>query len=501
MKRLSIILILAVFALTLWGQANGDLQYIGENAILHVWGSHYERGHAQGYLIGNEVMEVFDDYFWTMAVFSNETFYNMLHTFYQEHFEIDARMHSEAQGIIAGMQDAGISTYHDGLQRDLDENDILLTNAIVDLIAMRGAPWGKDLEIGCSSLSSWGVATQQDSLLEGSSVLTRFMDWSQNSALIANPLLVVHHPSETDEQKWLGFSIPGLIGALTAINEEKTWASLNMGNDHAYTNTMDLSPVMFDLRRGIERADQNADGASNALDLVSTLSAGLHLSGTIIHTMSENASGTIHVVVETNNSGTQTRYQDQNGDLPPDHLAATNHFRVLGNPVCCDRYANIQDSLNMDANMTAKRQWSLLSGAAGQETNLIAAQYVPSTGNILWSAATLALPAYQVPAITLSATDLFDFSVAVQEEHVPQASFSLYPNPLGAGETLGLKSSQPFTACAVYDLRGRRVFSWQNSKAGTQAALDLPELPNGIYLVQLATPAGKTRQGKFVICR
>ncbi|MBW6513838.1 MAG: T9SS type A sorting domain-containing protein [Candidatus Syntrophosphaera sp.] len=501
MKNIYLLLLLGLLLFPLAAQTNGNLQYMGDQAILQVWGSHFERGHAQGYLLGNAMLDVFDQYYYLMVANSSPVYYNFLWNYFMEHFDSDPRMQSESQGIIQGLEDAGISTFHNGLQRNIGAEDILLVNSIVDMLQVRNATSESALEIGCASLASWGVSTQQDSLLAGASVITRFMDWSQNSALIANPVLVVHHPSESDEQKWMSFTYPGMIGALSAINAAGTWASLNMGNVHTVSSDQGLDPVLFALRRGIERLDYDSDGTSGALDLFASIGEGLHLTGTIIHTLSESPGGTLTFAVETNNSGTVARYHDQNGDLPGNHLAATNHFRLLANPICCTRYADIQDSLYTNPHMSAKRQWRVLSGAAGQQTNLTAIQYTPSTGLILWSSASTALPAYQAPAITLSASDLFNYSVSSQDEYLPVVphSVSLYPNPLRQNAALNLKSPLPFTALELFNLRGQKVFSDRSPVFKTEARLHLPLLPPGLYLLQLSGTAGKAAHKKLLI--
>lgn len=501
MKKLYLSLLLCLIALSGFAQTNGNLQYLGDKAILQVWGTHYQRGHAQGYLLGDAVLDVFNQYYYTMVTNSDPVYYNFMWNYYQEHFDTDPRLLSEAQGLIAGLQDAGVNIFHAGLGRDLGADDLLLANAVVDMILVRRAFALDDLEIGCASLSSWGVSTAQDSLLAGSSVITRFLDWSQNTALIGNPLLVVHHPAEADEQEWLSFTWPGFIGALSAISASGTSAWLNMGNDHSAPNPQNLSPVAQDLRRGIERLDINADGNSDALDVYAAISGGTHLSGTIIHALSEGALGIIPLVAETNNSGTALRYYDNNGNLPGNHLAATNHFRVLANLTCCTRYANIQDSLFANHHMTAKRQWSLLSGAAGLETNLSAMQYTPSTGYILWSSATLSLPAYQSPAQTFSASALFDYPVAVDDALMPGPEWNVacWPNPLNRSSSLNVKSSQPFAAYQVFNLRGQKVAAGKFDQVKTELGLNLPDLPSGLYMLRLSGRNGETAQKKIVL--
>ena len=499
MKHIYLILILGLLAIPLCAQSNGDLQYIGDQAILQVWGNHFERGHAQGYLLGGPILDIFQ-YYYQNATNSDPDDYNYMWNYFQEHFDTDTRMLSEVQGMISGMQEAGTELYHTGLQRNLGAEDILLVNALADMQQMRNATSENDLEFGCASLASWGISTQQDSLLAGASVITRFWDWIRNSTLIANPLLVVHHPSESDEQKWMGFTYPGLIGPLSAINEANTWASLNNGNNHTATHYQGLDPILFDLRRGIEQLDFNSDGSSDALDLIASIGGGLHLMGAIIHTLSENSAGLIPVVIETNNSGTVTRYYDQNGNLPGNHLAATNHFRQLISPTWCTRYAHIQDSLNVDHNISAERQWRVLSGAAGVSFNLTALQFIPSTGQILWASATAALPAYQAPAISLSVPVLFNFSTPVADENIPAAqfSFSCHPNPLPANTALKLQSTQPLQICVLHNIRGQKVFE-RDLSGKTEVEISFAHLPAGVYLLSLESRSGIRSQRKLQI--
>ncbi|HOC94584.1 MAG TPA: T9SS type A sorting domain-containing protein [Candidatus Cloacimonadota bacterium] len=503
MKKLFLILALCLPGALLLAQVNGDLQYFGDKAILQVWGSHYERGVAQGYLTAAGALNVFDQFYYAMFALSNADNYNYLLNYYLEHFDVDSRFQSEAQGMIAGMQQSGADIFHSGLQRNLDANDLMLANAFLDMNFLRRAFTDQDLRLGCASLSSWGVATQQDSLLAGASVLTRWLDWTPLEVLISQPLLVVHHPSEPDEQKWMGFGVPGFLGALTAISESGTWASLNLGNYHDASNYDGLDPVMFDLRRGVERLDYDSSGSPDALDLFASISGGTHLSGSIIHAMTENSALTLHAVIETNNSGTVMRYPADNGNLPDGHLAATNHFRLLTFPTCCTRYANIVDSLTQNPHLTAKRQWRVLAGAAGREDNLTALQFTPSTGAILWASATTGEPAYQRPAITLDANELFSYSVSAEDELAPPLSASLlcHPNPLRAGKALNIRSGRPLRQLRVYNLRGQLVLSRELQARRGTLTLDLPGLSSGIYLLRAVAEDGSWQNARIVLLK
>ncbi len=344
--KILIVMLLLLLAWSAHAQVNGTLSVMGDKNILQVWGSHYQRGYAQGYLMNSRIRQVFDEFYVLMYAFQDPTRYNYLWNWYQDHFSFHPRFYLEAEGMIAGLQAAGVDLYQPTLERTIGVEDVMLVNAFLDMSYVRGSLGDMPrLEFGCSSLSSWGEGTQQDSLLAGERVITRWLDWTQIGSLIANPLLVAHYPSEPDEQNWIGFSVPGLLGALSAINASGVSAFVNVGNQGTVSDPSALTVVLYDVRDGIERLDYDGSGASNSLDVYAALNAGNHLSGTIIHSLGGSGGESEPIVVETDHTGTMIRRANQNGNLPAGHLAATNHFRLLAYPVCCTRYANIQDSL------------------------------------------------------------------------------------------------------------------------------------------------------------
>jgi len=502
MKKYILMALILMLGLMAWAQVNGELTTYDLKKVLKVWGSHYERGYAQGYLLANEIMEVWQDYYWVWVCYSDSAYYTSLVNYYYNHFLMDARMQDEALGIYMGMQASGQNTFLTALNRDLHMEDILLMNSVVDMVSLRETRDGhEELRLGCASLSSWGSATAQDPFLEGGAVITRFLDWTPNSALISHPLLVVHFPSEADEIAWANFTFPGFIGAITGISSQGNFASLNMGNDHYASNPQFLSPILFDLRRALEFYDADGNSIQNPLDIFTTISNGSHLSGTIIHTLGKVVGEDYSRVIETNYSGTLQRAYDQYGNLPLMNLAATNHFRTGGTSVCCSRYANIQDSLFTNPHISAKRQWSVLSGAAGMDDNLSAVQYNQVTGSLLWANATLSSPAWSEPAFTIQLSDLFLSPVSNQDDvqnPIP-VRISIYPNPLAVNMPLKVKSETPITGYAMYNLRGQKLLSGHVPYKQDIALEINVRMPAGVYLLRVETKAGATTRKVLII--
>jgi hypothetical protein len=505
--KLYISLIIICLAVGLHSQVNGVLTTVNGKLILKTWGTHTQRGYAQGYLLSEPIMQILNNYFYQSVAMGNPDTYNTVMSFYQAHFTIESKYQQEAQGMVNGLIASGTDITLTGLQRNVTYQDVLMANSLVDLyFYLSQINSNSELQLDCASLSSWGASTQADSLLQGKIVISRFMDWNQDASLIANPLMLISHPSEPDEQDWVSFTYPGMFGALSGISASGKAAFLNTGNVHDYSNLNNLHPILLSIRNGIELYDYNHDCADNITDVFLAVSAGLSLSGTLIHAVSEYPTQKTGIIETNNSQGTVMRTVLNNDETPPGlHLAATNHFRLLDNPVCCTRYSNIVDSLTANPLLTAKRQLSLLAGAAGMENNMMAMQYIPGLGRIMWSTATLTSPAYANEMTTFYLNDLLDFSSPVADETVsPLANqFRVYPNPAHQNEQITIINSiKSSTKLEVYNLKGQKIttissnkgiYNW-NGKTGSGRTAGA-----GIYLLKLKNSDATDKTAKLLM--
>lgn len=456
MKKLLLVLtgVLLMYSSISAQTVNGDTLSVQGTKILKVWGNHYERGYATGYLMGDEIKVLADDYLLAVFFMNSPLLYNNIRSFFITNFDIEEKYIQEAQGIIDGMIYGGVDLYNNVLERDLDADDLLLTNSIVDLSVL--ADLDNGLEFGCSSLSSWGESTLSDPDLNGSLVITRLMDWTPHPALLANHLLVVHFPSEESEVNWLSFTFPGFIGSLSGINEYGLCGFMNMGNINTYTNTNDLHPVLFSVRNGVENYDFNGDYEIDAYDVAAAVSENVHLSGSIIHSANEQ----FGLVIETNNqNGTDIRDESDNTLIIQNNLAATNHFRKLYSPVYCYRYNNIADSLNQNSNLTVNRSWDLLTGAAGVYHNLHAIEFIPALNQIKWSTATPDSAAYLRKPAVFDLDELFSLPTSIKTEFFPSPSIvNTFPNPFSQTVSLSFNlSSNIYVELAIYNIKGQII--------------------------------------------
>jgi hypothetical protein len=487
-------------------QVNGQVQVIDGKPILTVWGTHAERGYAQGYLKGAEGKEVFEDYILDYCASGSPFIYGFLRSHFLNNYAVDAEYQAEAEGVIQGLIDAGVDPYVSVLGRDIDATDLLVSNAIVDLSTIAGR------EIfGCSSLSSWGSSTIDDPLLAGHLVITRLLDWTKHPTLTDNPLLTVHLPSEEDEQPWLSVGYAGLFGALSSVSESGIAAFLNMGNNDSGTAGAPYHPILLTLRNGIESADYDGSGGHTVEDVVAAIEDRSRRVDTIIHVTDDKGTGSRPIIIESNNAnGVAVRDATDNTQIPGDNLAATNHFRVLYPPVYCDRYEAIADSLTANEGISCDRSWTLMAGAAGTPTsNIQCMQYVESQGILRWSMDTYTEPAYSQPWTELNVWDLFECQMEAPDAPSLASLEQNAPNPFGPSTCIRFSILEPGPVrLSVYDVAGRLVATLVDEprEAGEHEAIwdgrDRRGEPvaAGIYFCRLKHP-GATESRAMVLLR
>ncbi|MBN1619220.1 hypothetical protein JW890_00715, partial [candidate division WOR-3 bacterium] len=253
---------------------NGDTTRVDRNMlVLRVFGTHEERGFAHGYLLAPRIKDVFGNYILSSIFYNNAGLYNSARSFFVSNFYLKNEYLTEAGAMIHGIEAAGESTWCQVLGRDVDSIDILLASAIDELVEA----------FNCASLSSWGPMTANDTTLQGSLVITRMMDWTSNSVLKDNHLIIVHYPQEPEEQPWISVAYSGFVSALSAVNISGLTAFKNMGNSVNHPNPSNLYPALLAARDAVESRDYNLDGTCDVFDVISSFRAHRFYGSSIVH--------------------------------------------------------------------------------------------------------------------------------------------------------------------------------------------------------------------------
>jgi len=261
---------------------HGKLFVAGESdnqiSVLHLWGTPYEMGVAQGVLLRDRVQFVFDN-FWvyvdeiaqTLPVLKDlppEIVDKIANSGMEAALEwelietgrfIPRHFWEEMRGIADG---AGVPV-----------NEVYKVHMFPELIKAQ-----------CSMYGAWGEATANST---GGLVQLRSLDFGTNNPFRLAPVLAVYHPNANDGHKFAHLTFAGFLGAFTGYGEdtaicEKLWDSYNGTSKRAGT------PWNFVLR-DILQYDETIEDAVNRLE-------NAHRTCSIFVGLGDHASGTFRAV-------------------------------------------------------------------------------------------------------------------------------------------------------------------------------------------------------------
>jgi hypothetical protein len=333
---------------------HGTLRTVDGQRVLHAWGTPREMGYAHGYLLRDAILGVVDGY--ALDAIPPVTFAAAAPVFAAA-ADISPELREEAEGVIAGMEAAG-GARSAGLERGLTAADLLLLNAMTDLVA-----------IGCSSVSAWGSATAAEPRLDGELAIVRNLDWSPSPALLESQVVIAYEPSDPQRQPLVSVAFAGYIGCLSCVNEAGVAGLFNMGyGDGAASMSQaaeGFAPANLLLRSALSARDVDGDGRSSTEDVIKAVKGRRHAGSYIVHLV-EPAKGAAAAgrpparVLEVEATGVATRRSEPGSRLGGDVLAATNHLRAEQAPQACSRYRRIESVVEArERSLKLEPLWSL----------------------------------------------------------------------------------------------------------------------------------------------
>ena len=183
--------------------------------VLHLWGTPYEMGHAQGTALKEDVEYIFDEF---------PSYIDSQIEQYIGWLPKDIKKIIETDGVQAALDFTILLTSEYTPQHFKDEIRGLADALGKDYAAVyRLQMFPALIQAACSMAGAWGQATPNGNLVQ-----LRALDWGINVPFRKKPLLTVYHPNSDNGKPFVSWTWPGFLGSITAFGtnlgmSEKVW--------------------------------------------------------------------------------------------------------------------------------------------------------------------------------------------------------------------------------------------------------------------------------------
>ena len=456
MNKKIILILIIIISVNIFAQ-NGSIEYNNDQEILNVWGNNYEMGFAQGYLLNERIVFFFHDMLFNVFGLSVLEYQFMYAQFWSK-FEIPQRYVTEAAAVIEGIEAAGHSVYSDSLGRDLDSTDIIIGNSAVDIMYI----YGKKSPMACSSISAWANPTMEDSILNGTVIMGRNLDFSSTYYMRDNAMIMTFSPDSMKD--FVSFGYPGMISVITGMNEDMLVVEMNMG--YHTNNTVDsvkYEPFQFTQRDILEQSDFNGNDTVDFYDVYDKCKAVLNSGSWLCHTIYPfiDTSCICAAVIECVNETCDTfRTAVNDSNLAPFFLLMLNHEEVNYTPYNDSRYTTVLNELVVDSSGTCEHIWHIMD-LISQKSTIQTMLFLPNDSSFYISFADSNNNAPSISSEFYLWTDLFpnhDLSGIKKNNYKIQI-----PQIMTSNELIMLNNIK------IYDINGRIV--------------DINHIKPGIYFI------------------
>ncbi|HNQ68800.1 MAG TPA: T9SS type A sorting domain-containing protein [Bacteroidales bacterium] len=500
MKKIVLFTIcILLFSFLFSQQINGVVYHNEDNfKIIKVWGTHEERGYATGYLLAAETEDLYINYLLPQFGSYYQTARDILAT--DVHLKIDSVYIYEAMAMAEGLTDSG------EFEDELDYIDVLLANCFLDFQNFVGK--GLGLENGCSSLISWGAATEGTEL-GGKSVMSRHLDWSAHPAVLRTQVIVIHFPTEGGEQPWLLIGFAGQMSVLSGVNASGVGVMQHMLSDVSAgaVTFSSYEPIWFSLRKALEINDYNSDGVNNCLDINAVINENTHgyadsyiITGVAPSTNTDNEK--IATIIEVAPSVPyitirNTEYED---GIPGDNLYAANSSIARNDALnYCIRYNSVKSHMG-DGTLIGKHEnWSIMndyssSCAFSYTGNIQFMQFAPEQNYLKLSRhTTTGVQACENTPVEYSLNQLFEWPVEIKKQK-SESKIDIYPNPAKDKISIIVPENTLGDILSVYSANGLLIY--KNELTSKEHTIDISKLEAGIYFIKLQSTGQKA---KFIV--
>ncbi len=335
----------------------GRLEQMKGTRVLYLKGSIEDRGFAEGYLLGAEIVECFEEFALGHVVGGRPWLWDSaMRRGIRSKFRFDDETRRWAAAVVVGMERANGGGVELGpLGRDMDSEDILACTAIPDLAGFL-----------CSSVAAWGEATGT-----GEVIVARNLDYPSTPAIERHSLVEVHAPLQTDDGKtragWIGIGWPGSAGCLTGLSDRGVFVAIHDVDVYGKKPPGKATPRAMALQELVETLDPSPtlpEEAAQALREHRFVMGGNCMLAWQSHGDDAEDPSKGAVVLEmgidlARDQGTTLRSPKEGESF----ITCSNHFRLRAkDDLDCDRFQTLYEGAGAEP-LSEKRAWKLIDDA------------------------------------------------------------------------------------------------------------------------------------------
>ena len=333
-------------------EVTGSLSATDELTILHVWGMPREQGYAIGYLLGPEIVGLYDRligyHTWDLSAvrWNNEVLSAA------QRFTLAPEYLEEFEGMLEGIESrAGGPAEVPSLGRHLQIEDLVAASYLYD-----------DKRLGCTSFAAWGTMTEDGRTLYG-----RNMDWPDLPAFLEAAQIVIVRAPWPDSGRLATVSVffPLIVGVNTAMNAD----GIVLCNNDAYNERDPVRqsgffPAPYSNRTALETA-RAGTAYEDILRALRAEPSGVGRSLTV--SIPSDDGGACGFVFEADGIWEETGGVIVRIPEPTQsYILTTMHHRERGEPIDCPYYKLGEQTFRAVADgesppLTVETTWDLLT--------------------------------------------------------------------------------------------------------------------------------------------
>jgi hypothetical protein len=309
----------------------GALVEVKGLTVLRLAGTPREMGYAHGRALAERIREGFEEFVLGYRCHGIRARYEQIARRVENEVDFPERVLEELEGMLEGIQASGTDLTLPMLRRELRLVDLKVLNSVDH--------WGL---FGCSGFTAWGRCTA-----DGEVICARNFDFDvdpNQQAVVRLGVVLVFEPE--DALRFVSFSFPGMVGAVSGISEAGVGVFLHVGNGAFGGGEEGRSLPPAVLARLVLEECSPATAAPRAREL---LASARFRNSYLVRIVTPGKDAPPTTVFEADPSGFQEqRLPDEESGEPP-LLVTTNHYLTRGAQFSAIhdskiRFCNLEDS-------------------------------------------------------------------------------------------------------------------------------------------------------------